>query len=176
MTSVSRVLLALGSNVGDRFAHLIEAVELISVHIAVKQTSGVYETAPMYVTDQPDFLNAALCGETKLGPLHLLRVLKGIEAEMGRPSGRRYGPREIDIDLIAYGSVRYRYIEAGQTILETPHPRVAERRFVLEPLADVAPEFILPGIGRVRELLKRTEEQSDCVRKVDGVLPVHGHG
>jgi 2-amino-4-hydroxy-6-hydroxymethyldihydropteridine diphosphokinase len=173
---VSQVLLALGSNVGDRLAHLTEAVELLNSRIDVKQTSRVYETAPMYVTDQRAFLNAALSGETKLGPLHLLRVLKGIEAEMGRRNRRRFGPREIDIDLIAYGSMRYRYVEAGQTILETPHPRVAERRFVLAPLADVAPEFILPGIGRVRELLERTEEQSDCVRKVDGVLPVHGHG
>jgi 2-amino-4-hydroxy-6-hydroxymethyldihydropteridine diphosphokinase len=123
----------------------------------------------MYVTNQPDFLNAVVLGESHLGPLPLLQQLKGLEQELGRHVRKRYGPREIDLDLIAYGSVLYRL----EGRLEVPHPRVAERRFVLAPLAELDPERYLPGIGRVASLLKSTiGEPADVVRLTDAVLSI----
>ncbi len=127
----------------------------------------------MYVADQPPFLNAALCGISHDGPLLLLRKLKDLEQELGRTPRERNGPREIDIDLLAYGSLKYRF--AGGLRLTVPHPRVVERRFVLQPLADLAFDFHLPGLGTVRELLIQTNDQAaDVVRLDHALLPVHG--
>jgi 2-amino-4-hydroxy-6-hydroxymethyldihydropteridine diphosphokinase len=166
---VAIVLLGLGSNVGDRPANLRHAAERISKELELLIASPVYETAPMYVTEQDPFLNAALLVRSELPPLRLLKLLKGIEDEVGRVAGQRFGPREIDIDLISYGSLRYKFGDH----LEVPHPRVVERRFVLQPLADIAPDATLPGLGVVTELLQRTNHQGDSVRKVsDAVLPL----
>jgi 7,8-dihydro-6-hydroxymethylpterin-pyrophosphokinase len=105
--------------------------------------------------------------------MELLRSLKEAEAEVGRELGRRYGPREIDVDLIAYGNLRYRFSEGEATILEVPHHLVAERRFVLQPLFDIASDWELPGLGQVRSLLVRTNSQAESVQKVaDAFLPV----
>lgn len=131
--------------------------------MTVEAASRVYDTAPMYVTDQPPFLNAALRARTDLGPLPLLRRVKEIEAELGRQARTRFGPREIDIDLIAYGRLAYRFVDKGREVLRLPHPRVAERRFVLAPLADVAPKGVLPGFGPIETLLSETNDQSESV-------------
>ncbi len=169
-----QVLLGLGSNVGDRLSHLRQAVEALSQVLDLQAASRVYETAPMYVEDQGAFYNAALLAATELSPLTLLKRLKGVESEIGRAKGVRYGPREIDIDLLAYGVLRYRYSCKDQKKLEVPHVRMTERRFVLAPLSDIAPQFLLPGLGVVCELLLRTNEQAESVKAVeDAVLPIH---
>ncbi len=172
---VPEVLLALGSNVGDRIANLSAAVEALASTLELLAVSSVYETAPMYVQEQQAFLNAALRAKTCCYPLQLLRLLKDIEAEVGRRAGQRFGPREIDIDLITYGCLIYRF-RGGEKTLEVPHPRVAERRFVLQPLADVSPDASLPGMGSIRDLLARTSEQAEDVQRIEhALLPIHGN-
>jgi 2-amino-4-hydroxy-6-hydroxymethyldihydropteridine diphosphokinase len=141
--------------------------------ITVLKGSSVYETAPMYVTDQGPFLNAAVLARTELGPLALLAFLKAIEANEGRVVRERYGPREIDLDLVGYGSLAYRFAIGDEVRLQVPHPRTVERRFVLRPLFDIAPHFHLPGLGRVDELLGQTEDQARSVVRIeDALLPI----
>jgi 2-amino-4-hydroxy-6-hydroxymethyldihydropteridine diphosphokinase len=134
------VYLALGSNLGDRRATLAAAVERLREQVTIEALSSVYETEPAYVTDQPRFLNAALRGRTALTPAALLAFAKRIERDLGRATGPRNGPRVVDIDLLLYGD---------QTIdtpeLSVPHPRMAERPFVLTPLAEIAPALVPPG-------------------------------
>ncbi|MFQ5408887.1 MAG: 2-amino-4-hydroxy-6-hydroxymethyldihydropteridine diphosphokinase [Anaerolineales bacterium] len=136
-------LLALGANLGDRAANLRAALEALPPHARVVQSSPVYETAPQYVTDQPRFLNMAAQVETELSPVDLLQRLKSIEHALGRTATRRYGPRVIDIDILFY---------ADETVsaptLQIPHPRIAERAFVLRPLADIAPDWVHPTSGQ----------------------------
>ena len=176
MGTVALVLIALGSNLGDRLGAMQRALDALSSSIKWKRASKVYETKPMYVEDQPAFLNAAVLGETSLGPFGLLALLKSTELSIGREGGERFGPREIDLDLIAYGQLRLSS-RRGERSLELPHPRLLERRFVLAPLADVAGELNLPGMGRVDELLLATKEQAGDVMIVnDAVLSVCGDG
>ena len=134
------VYLALGSNLGDRRANLAAAVARLGEQVAVEAMSSLYETEPAYITDQPRFLNAALRGRTELAPLALLAFAKQIERELGRAAGARYGPRVVDIDVLLYGD---QTIDAPE--LTIPHPRMAERPFVLAPLAEIAPGLVPPG-------------------------------
>ncbi|KAJ9707746.1 hypothetical protein PVL29_000019 [Vitis rotundifolia] len=127
------VVIALGSNVGNRVDNFNEALQLMKksgMHIT--RHGCLYETKPVYVTDQPLFLNSAVRGITKLGPHELLRVLKKIEKDMGRTDGIRYGPRPIDLDILFYGKFR-----VNSEILTIPHERIWERPFVMAPLMDV---------------------------------------
>jgi len=164
------VLIAIGSNLGDRMAHLRDAVAALAGSVRVTACSRVYETAPMYEENQPAFFNAALRGRTELGPIRLLQALKAVERELGRQQRIRNGPREIDLDIVAYG--RLRYLRHG--VLEIPHPRAAERPFVLHPLMDIAPEWNLPGQGVVAHLVSKTNgDVGNVVTIVDGHLPVH---
>ena len=170
---MATVVISLGSNVGDRLKNLQAAGQALSAFLKNLKISSVYETAPMYLVSQPLFLNAAAIGETTEGPLSLLRRLKTTEMELGRQSGMRYGPREIDLDLIAYGVAKYVFVKDGETLLSVPHPRVVERRFVIEPLHELNPHLLLPGLGAVDELLKATADQASSVRKIsDALLPV----
>ena len=139
---MTEILIALGSNLGDRRRHLEAALEGLRPAVAVTARSALYETAPMYVTDQPAFLNMAARGVTALGPLELLDRLKAIEADIGRGEGAPNGPRVIDLDILYYGD---RVLETDR--LTVPHPRIAERAFVLTPLMDIAAEFIDPRHG-----------------------------
>ncbi|MGE3623691.1 MAG: 2-amino-4-hydroxy-6-hydroxymethyldihydropteridine diphosphokinase [Bdellovibrionales bacterium] len=158
-----KVAIALGSNIGDRMQALRTAVDGLAPYIDIVARSPVYETAPAYVTDQPPFLNAALVGETKLGPLILLRAVKDLENDLGRMPTFHYGPRAIDIDIIFYGDEIMN--EAEITI---PHPRMAEREFVLRPLNDIAPGWIHPENGKtVAEMLAAVEGQSP---RYDGTI------
>lgn len=160
----------MGSNLGDRLGNLRAAKRDLATCIADLRASPVYETAPMYVLDQPAFLNAALTGVTDLGPLALLRWLKGVEDGVGRQPRERNGPREIDLDLILYGAVSLRS-RGGEFGLNIPHPRLGERRFVLQPLADLMPDLVIPGVGEVSTMLAATDGQVNSVRRYgDGVL------
>lgn len=145
-----KIALALGSNSGDRMAALRAAVTALAAYVDVAATSNVYETAPQYIDNQPLFLNAALVGTTKLAPLALMWNIKQIENELGRLPTYRYGPRAIDIDIIFYGDEVITTPE-----LTVPHAHVAEREFVLRPLADIAPDWVDPRTGKtVAELLR----------------------
>lgn len=145
---MSIVYLALGTNQGDRLQNLRRAVQLLESAVHVTRRSAVYETAPWGVTDQPDFLNMAVEGHTKLAPFELLDALKQIERAMGRQETIRYGPRVIDLDILLYDDL---ILQTER--LEIPHARMAERAFVLIPLQDIAPNLVHPRLQRaVREL------------------------
>lgn len=146
---MTQVAIGLGSNVGDRRVHISAALELLSHVVDDLRVSTLIETEPMYVADQPAYLNGAAMGFTSLGPLELLARLKAIEREVGRTPTARYGPREIDLDLLAYGRVQFR--SPGR--LAVPHPRTPERSFVLVPLAELDPGLYLPGLGVVGEMV-----------------------
>jgi 2-amino-4-hydroxy-6-hydroxymethyldihydropteridine diphosphokinase len=137
----------LGSNLGDRRAVLEAALG----RLRPRRVSGIVETEPWGLPGQPRFLNAVAEIETELGPEGLLENLRGIESEHGRVRRERWGPRTLDLDLLLYGD---RVVRTDG--LEVPHPRLPERRFVLEGLAELCPERTVPGLGRtVRELLDR---------------------
>lgn len=158
------VCLALGANVGDRLASLRAAREALAPYIEVTAASRIYETDPAYVTDQPLFMNAALRGVTALDPMGLLFTLKDIEQEIGRRPTFRYGPRVIDIDILFYGGQQVHTPE-----LTIPHALMAERVFVLKPLADIAADWVHPALGRnVGELLAALPE-ADSARLTDEV-------
>ena len=135
----------LGSNLGDREATVRRAAELVGAD----RLSAIRETEPWGDTDQPPFLNAVAAVETGLEPVPFLERLQAVERDLGRVrTGRRYGPRTIDLDLLLYGDERIS--EPG---LEVPHPRLHERLFVLEPLAALVPARKIPGNGTVSEAL-----------------------
>ena len=167
------VFIALGSNLESelpREMYLHDALNQLSGLLYGMRVSPFYETAPKYLLDQPPFLNAVACGTAVLAPLGLLKRLKAIEQMLGRTEGVRNGPREIDLDLISYGTLRYRY---GDTLI-VPHPRAAERRFVLQPMADLDPMAQLVGIGAVGDLLLKTNDPPESVQLyTDAVLPLH---
>ncbi len=156
---VSIVYIALGSNQGDRWRQLREAVRRIADGLAVERLSQVYETEPAYVSDQPRYLNMALRGRTRLDPRGLLDFLKGIERDMGRAPGMRWGPRPIDLDILLFGD---RLVALPD--LHIPHIRLQERPFVLRPLADLAPDLIPPGLdAAVGELARRAPPVGEIV-------------
>jgi 2-amino-4-hydroxy-6-hydroxymethyldihydropteridine diphosphokinase len=154
--------LGLGSNVGDRLANLTAAVEQLRQRgIEVLAISSVYETAPQgEILDQPDFLNAAVAIDTRLGPEELLDLCKEVERELGRKDGApRHSPRPIDVDLLLLGGLRY-----ASKRLTLPHAEVSARRFVLEPLLELDPELTLPGGARLEDALPLLVDQR--VRRV----------
>jgi dihydroneopterin aldolase/2-amino-4-hydroxy-6-hydroxymethyldihydropteridine diphosphokinase len=158
------VYISLGSNMGDRKSNIKRALESLERDpgIEVLKTSSFYETGPMYVEDQEDFYNMVAALKVGLDPFSLLGLIKGIEHDMGRKAGeKRYGPRPIDIDILYFGDK-----EIKSDILEIPHPLLGERKFVLVPLGEIAPEIEIEGMdikaylgkkqlpGRVKELLQ----------------------
>jgi 2-amino-4-hydroxy-6-hydroxymethyldihydropteridine diphosphokinase len=154
--------IALGSNLesrfGDREANLLEAVRRMEGLGEVRAVSSFYDTEPVGYLEQPRFLNAALVLWTELGPRELMRELLGVERAMGREREGTVakGPRMIDLDLLLYGDW---VLWAEDLIL--PHPRMEERRFVLEPLAEIAPDWVHPELGvTVRGLLDRLGRDS----------------
>lgn len=152
---MEHAFVALGANLGSREATLRGAVAALDSRDDTTLVAGsaLLETDPVGYLDQPRFLNAVILIETELEPRALLDVLLGIERELGRTrGGPRHGPRTIDLDLLLYGG---RVID--EPGLAVPHPRMHERRFVLEPLAEIAPELEIPGQGRVSDLLLALE-------------------
>ena len=162
--SVSSVYLALGSNMGDREQNLKAALQNLNTNkiLRVCNTSSVFETEPKYVTKQPDFLNMVIEGSTELEAIELLNACKRIEKEMGRNfQEKRFGPRIIDIDILFYGSEII-----GEERLTIPHPKIAERRFVLEPLTEIACGFVHPQLHwKVSDLLNKCQD-SGRVNKI----------
>ena len=159
------VYLGLGSNQGDRDMLLRAALErLPRAGVAVERVSAVFDTAPMLVTEQPRFHNLVAAGRTPLTPLALLRAVKAIERGLGRVTGPRYGPRPIDIDVLLYDDL---VLESAE--LSVPHPRIAERAFVLAPLAEIAPELRLPTLGRTATELASALAGAD-VRRLGPLL------
>ncbi len=143
-----KVFLALGTNLGDREGYLNQAIELIQETLQDVRIAPFIETKPVGVTDQPDFLNTVLVGYTELEPLDLLDFIKGIEKKVGRQVTYRWGPREIDIDIIFYDDLILK-----TEILEIPHPRMHERNFVLEPLMKLEPNLVHPVLKKtIQEL------------------------
>jgi len=151
------VYLSLGSNVGDRAKNLRDAIAALgNSGVSVARVSSLYETEPVDYLDQPWFLNCAIEAETELAALDLLHAMRGIEAQMGSKRLVAKGPRLIDIDILLYGS---EVIDTPE--LQVPHPRMHLRRFVLEPLAEVAPSVRHPVSHlSISELLTRTPDKS----------------
>jgi 2-amino-4-hydroxy-6-hydroxymethyldihydropteridine diphosphokinase len=150
-TPATRVAVALGSNLGDRSAHLDWAIAALAVHLTELRTSPYEETAPVEVPDhQPDYLNAVAVGRTDLEPHALLDVLLGLEAARGRTRAGLRAARPLDLDLVLYGD---RVIDDRR--LQVPHPRFLDRSFVLGPLAALAPRWREPVSGRTLAALWR---------------------
>ncbi|MBU4224907.1 MAG: 2-amino-4-hydroxy-6-hydroxymethyldihydropteridine diphosphokinase [Chloroflexi bacterium] len=143
------IYLALGTNLGDRRANLRAAIAALPPAVTVLVESPIYETPPWGITDQPAFLNMALKGETLLAPLALLSLLKRRETQLGRTPSIRYGPRQIDMDILFYDGL---ILDTPELVV--PHPRLQERAFALVPLADIAPDYYHPVLEKtVREML-----------------------
>lgn len=136
---MTRVFIGLGTNLGSRERNLEEAREALALKMTLLKASSIYETAPWGYLDQPAFLNQVVEAKTDLSPSKLLDFLKDTEKELGRQENFRYGPRLIDLDILFYGK---RIIHTAR--LQVPHPRLAERAFVLAPLAEIAPNWVHP--------------------------------
>lgn len=136
---MTRVFLGIGTNLGDRERNLQAALAILSQKMVILKESSIYQTAPWGYLDQPAFLNQVIEVQTDLSPLNLLGFLKDTEKVLGRQANFRYGPRLIDLDILFYGN---RIIQTPR--LQIPHPRIAQRAFVLVPLAEIAPDFVHP--------------------------------
>jgi 2-amino-4-hydroxy-6-hydroxymethyldihydropteridine diphosphokinase len=149
-----RAFIGLGSNLGDREEHLRQAVRALdsAPGITVKQVSSVYETEPVGGPSQPDYLNAVVEIDTQLGPRAIFEACMTIEHALGRERAteEHWGPRVIDLDLLTIGD-----LVISDPDLEIPHPRLAERAFVLVPFSEIAPYIDVPGQGKVHELEER---------------------
>lgn len=158
-----RAYIGLGANLGDREATVRRAVDLLDEAEAVQvvAVSTLRETAPWGPVEQPSYLNGVAAVETELEPRALLDLLLDVERRLGRDrlAGERWGPRTVDLDLLLYGDE-----VVDEPGLSVPHPRLHERRFALEPLAELAPDVVVPGRGAVSGLL----------RAVDGVTGADG--
>jgi 2-amino-4-hydroxy-6-hydroxymethyldihydropteridine diphosphokinase len=147
---MTRAYVGLGANLGPREVTLLRAADLLAAAdgVEVVAVSQLRETAPVGVVEQPPFLNGAVALDTSLSARALLDLLLDIERSLGRVRGERWGPRTVDLDLLVYGDAR-----VDDDGLHVPHPRLHERRFALEPLAELDPELEIPGLGRVSEAL-----------------------
>ena len=148
-----KVVIALGSNMGDTNSHLHHAIDELGKIIDVKGVSSFYKTAPMGGPKQDDYLNAVIVGESEMDPLDLLVEMQEIEVLAGRTREVHWGPRTLDLDLIACGD-----LVIQEPHLELPHPRAHERRFVLEPWFEIDPGATLAGHGFIRDLITALKE------------------
>jgi len=165
------VYIGLGSNIGDRTQHLVDACATLQRHaaITVQRVSSLYHTAPLGFTAQAWFLNAVACLQTTLSPSALLGVTQATERHLGRVTTFRWGPRVIDIDLLLYDTLR-----VHTASLTVPHVALHERRFVLVPLAELAPHLQLPSGARVGDLLSALPDDQEVQRV--GPFPAFADG
>ena len=155
----NRIFLGLGSNIGDRYENLQSSIQKISSfkYFHLVQKSPIYETSPLYNTNQPSFLNLVIEINTDLSPIQILDFIKNIEKDMGRDieSGHNH-PRTIDIDILAMNDDVVKMEN-----LNIPHPKITERKFVLQPWSDIAEDFILQPMNRsIKSLLNLTNDSS----------------
>ena len=162
---MSRAVLALGSNIGDRLGHLQGAIDALAGDVEVIAVSGVYETAPVGGPDQGDFLNAVIVVETSLSPHDLLALCQRVETAHDRVREVRWGPRTLDVDIIAMEGILL-----DESLLTLPHPRAHERAFVCIPWLEVDPAAALP-LGRVAGL---TLDVDGVSRRQDLALRIPG--
>ena len=151
----------IGGNLGDRMANVTYALTLLAETCADLRTSNVFETPPWGDVDQPSFLNLVARGSTRLGPDALLARVKEIETLVGRRPTRRWGPRIVDVDILAYGN-----LVVTKPGLDIPHARMAERAFVMVPLADIDPSWVHPRLGVTAAVLVDalpSEERNEVV-------------
>ncbi len=157
------VYLGLGSNLGNRWNNLDKALDFLGQRLQVKSVSSVYDTEPVGNVNQPRFLNLVCQVYTGLAPMGLLALAKGIESKLGRIFNKPNTPRPIDVDILFYGE---QVIETPELII--PHPRLAERAFVLVPLAEIAPDLVHPASG------KTVKELAEGLREKQGVFKWEG--
>jgi 2-amino-4-hydroxy-6-hydroxymethyldihydropteridine diphosphokinase len=153
---VIRAYVALGSNLGNPVSTVEDAIEAMAAlrGSLLKAISSLYRTAPVGLKRQPDFINAVVTLDTRLAPRQLLDELFALEAKFGRERSVRNAPRTLDLDLLCYGDV-----VQDDPALTLPHPRMHERAFVLAPLAEIAPQLVIPGRGTVASLLAACADQ-----------------
>lgn len=160
------VFLSLGSNVGDREKNLRGAIAALpKLGVQIKNISSIYETEPVDFLEQPWFLNCVVEGETTVPPAALLRKLRELEARMGSKKLATRGPRLIDLDILVYGQ---HTIDSPE--LQVPHPRMHMRRFVLAPLAEIAPDLKHPSWGGTAAQLLAALKDRSAVKKISGDL------
>ena len=155
------VYLGLGSNMGNRRDNLDKGLQLLSQREQMGQASSIYDTEPVGNPAQPRFLNLVCQIYTRLAPMELLTLVKGIESKLGRTLGESNAPRPLDIDILFYGN---QIVESPKLVI--PHPRLAERDFVLVPLAEIAPELVHPISGKtINELLQGLKKGTQSMFK-----------
>lgn len=150
---MSEIYLSLGSNIGDRQKFISQAIDRLSKQIDIIQSSQIYETKPWGKIDQQIFLNMCLFAKTNLSAEDLMIFAKNVETNIGRSHSEKWGPREIDIDILFYGD---EIIDSNE--LKIPHPHLAERAFVLVPLNEIASNLIHPTLNKkISELMKNVD-------------------
>ncbi len=153
-TEAITVYLGLGSNMGDRQENVDKALDFLAQRLRMGKISSVYDTEPVGNVEQPRFLNLVCQACTRLSPMALLALAKGIESKLGR-TGKSNAPRPIDIDILLYGE---QVIETPELVI--PHPRMMERAFILIPLAEIAPDLVHPVSGKsIKELSEGLKEK-----------------
>ena len=162
------IYLGLGTNLGDRLRNLQKAISSLSPVMSVTAVSPIYQSDPWGVTDQPPFLNLCVEATTNLNPQTLLHYLKNLEAELGRQKTIKWGPRLIDVDILLYDD---KIVETDS--LTIPHPFMAERAFVIIPLADIAPDLYHPVCHKTIAELKTAVDQS-TLHKISDTISLSG--